>query len=157
MILVAFFDHQIATTLLDYFIVLECRAFQVLSCTLNHTEVSAMKANHGEVRRKKRLVDFAVESGNVTKTCRYFGISRSSLYRWRNVYQEHGEDGLQGTRPIAKSHPNQTPNMVVEKILHVRRKYHLEPARITCYMVRYHQMRVSDATICRDLKRHGVH
>ena len=92
-------------------------------------------------------MDHALESGNVAKTCRYFGIPRSSFYRWRNVYLEHGEEGLRSNKPIAKSHPNQTPDEIVEKILYLRRKYHLGPVRIMWYMARYHQMRVSDATI----------
>jgi len=45
---------------------------------------------------------------------------------------------------------------VVEKILYLRKKYHLGPIRIMWYMARYHDLRVSDATISRVLKRHGV-
>ena len=70
--------------------------------------------------------------------------------------KQHGEEGLRRKKPIAKSHPNQTPDEIVEKILYLRRKYHLGPIRIMWYMARYHQMRVSDATIYRVLKRHGV-
>ena len=68
------------------------------------------------------------------------------------------EDGLRCKKPIANSHPNQTPDEIVEKILYLRRslEYHLGPVRIMWYMARYHQMRVSDATIYRVLKRHGV-
>jgi len=51
-----------------------------------------MKANDREVRRKKRILDHAIESGNVAKTCCYFGNPRSSFYRWRNVYLEHGKE-----------------------------------------------------------------
>jgi len=32
-----------------------------------------MKAKEREIRRKKRILDHAVESGNIAKTCRYFG------------------------------------------------------------------------------------
>ena len=115
-----------------------------------------MNANDREIRRKQRVLEHAVDSGNVAKTCRYFGVPRSSFYRWRNVYLEHGEEGLRSKKPIAKSHPNQTPDEIVEKILHLRRKYHLGPVRIMWYMARYHQMRVLDATIYRVLKRYGV-
>ena len=52
-----------------------------------------MKADERKIRRKRRVLEHADESGNVAKTCRYFGIPRSSFYRWRNVYLEHGEDG----------------------------------------------------------------
>jgi transposase-like protein len=76
-----------------------------------------MKADEREIRRKRCVLEHANESGNVAKTCRYFGIPRSSFYRWRNVYLEHGEEGLRSKKPIAKSHPNQTPDEIVEKIL----------------------------------------
>ena len=55
-----------------------------------------MKANDREVRRKKRILDHTVESGNVVKICRNFGVPRSSFYRWRNVYLEHGEEDSGG-------------------------------------------------------------
>jgi hypothetical protein len=42
-------------------------------------EGSAMKADEREIRRKRRVLEHADESGNVAKTCRYFGIPRSSL------------------------------------------------------------------------------
>ncbi len=115
-----------------------------------------MKADEREIRRKRRILDHALESGNIAKTCRYFGIPRSLFYVWRNAYQKHGEEGLWRKKPIAKSHPNQTPDEIVEKILHLRQKYHLGPVRIMWYMARYHHMRVSDATIYRVLKRHNV-
>jgi transposase InsO family protein len=115
-----------------------------------------VKAEESEIRRKRRVLEHATESGNVAKTCRYFGVPRSSFYRWRDAYQEHGEEGLRCKKSIAKSHPNQTPDEIVEKILHLRRKYHPGPVRIMWYMARYHQMRVSDATIYRVLKRHGI-
>ena len=83
------------------------------SCNLGHTQGSAMKANDREVRCKKRILDHAVESGNVAKTCCYFGVPRSSFHRWRNVYLEHGEEGFRCRKPIAKSHPNQTPDEIV--------------------------------------------
>ena len=51
-----------------------------------------MKADEREIRRKRRVLEHADESGNVAKTCRYFGIPRSSFYRWRNVYLEHGHE-----------------------------------------------------------------
>jgi transposase InsO family protein len=119
-------------------------------------EGSAMTADEREIRRKRRILDHAVQSRNIAKTCRYFGVPRSLFYVWRNAYQENGEEGLRRKKPIARSHPNQTPDEIVENILYLRRKYHLGPTRIMWYMARYHQMRVSDATIYRVLKRHGV-
>ena len=78
-----------------------------------------------ESNRKRRIIDHADESGNVAKTCRYFGIPRSLFYVWRNAYRQHGEEGLRRKKPVPKSHPNQTPDEIVEKILYLRRKYPL--------------------------------
>ena len=61
-----------------------------------------MNANDREIRRKQRILEHAVGSGNVAKTCRYFGIPRSSFYRWHKVYLEHGEEGLRCKKPIAR-------------------------------------------------------
>jgi hypothetical protein len=35
------------------------------------------------------------------------------------------------------NHPNKTPDEVVEKILHLRRTYHMGPIRIVWYLYRY--------------------
>ncbi len=115
-----------------------------------------MTTDEKEIRRKLRVLEHAQDSGNIAKTCRYFGLPRSLFYLWLAAYREHGSDGLKRKKPIPKSHPNQTPPEIVEKILYLRKKYHLGPTRIMWYMARYHQMRVSDATIYRVLKRHGL-
>ena len=33
-------------------------------------------------------------SGNVAATCRYYGISRPTFYKWRNRFEQLGADGL---------------------------------------------------------------
>jgi transposase-like protein len=109
-----------------------------------------------EIQRKLRVLQHAERTGQVSKTCRYFGIGRASFYRWKRAYERDGEDGLANAEPIPKSSPNQTPVEVEEKVLHLRRKYHLGPERIMWYMARYHAVRMSDATIYRILKRHGL-
>ncbi len=115
-----------------------------------------MTNDEREVNRKLRILNHANQSGNIARTCRYFGIPRSLFYVWRKAYRKHGDDGLKRKKPIPRTHPNQTPDEIVEKVLYLRRKYHLGPTRIMWYMARYHSMRVSDATIYRVLKRHGV-
>jgi transposase-like protein len=80
-------------------------------------EGSAMTVEEREIRRKPRILDHAVKSGNIARTCRYFGVPRSLFYVWRNACQENGEEGLRRKKPIARSHPNKTPDEIVEKIL----------------------------------------
>jgi transposase-like protein len=44
-----------------------------------------------DIARKLRILNHAVESGNVSKTCRYFGISRECFYKWKRDYEKQGE------------------------------------------------------------------
>ena len=109
-----------------------------------------------EVERRRRVLDHAQQAGNVAKTCRYFGIGRASFYRWRQEYLKRGEPGLVPRKPGPKSHPNRTPDAVVEKVLHLRQTYHLGPIRIVWYLARYHDIKISGAGVYRILRPPGT-
>ena len=115
-----------------------------------------MTKDQREIQRKLRILRYAEKIGHVAKACRYFGIGRSSFYRWRQAYTERGEAGLINAPPIPKWHANRTPPEREEKVLYLRRKYHLGPMRIVWYLARYHNIKISDATVSRILRRHGL-
>ena len=100
-----------------------------------------------EIRRKLRILDHAAASGDVSKTFRYVGIGRANLYRWRHAVAHHGEVGLANKRSVPHNHPNRTPEAVTEKVLHLRRDYHLGPICIVWYLERYHGLKISDAGV----------
>ena len=93
-----------------------------------------MTHDQREIHRKKRILEYAERVGNINKTCRYFGVARSTFYLWRDRYRELGEEGLRSRRCGPHNHPNKTPDEVVEKILHLRRTYHMGPIRIVWYL-----------------------
>ncbi len=109
-----------------------------------------------DVQRNLKVLRDAEQTGNIAKTCRYFGIGRASFYRWKTEYQQRGEAGLVNAKPIPKNPANQTPPEIVEKILYLRAKYHLGPIRIVWYLARYHGIKISEAGVSRILKRNGV-
>ena len=98
-----------------------------------------MNKDQREIERKLRILRYAEEIGHVAKACRYFGIGRSSFYRWRQAYAERGEAGLVNAPPIPKWHANRTPPEREEKVIYLRRKYHLGPMRIVWYLERSHR------------------
>ena len=51
------------------------------------------KAQH-DIRRKRQVLDYAAQHGNVRKTCRHFGIPRSLFYLWRGAHTREGDAGL---------------------------------------------------------------
>jgi len=109
-----------------------------------------------DIRRKQLVLEYAKQIGNVRKTCRHFGIPRSLFDVWRGAFERDGEAGLVNRRPVARSHPKTTRPEVVDQVLHLRRTYHLGPIRIMWYLARYHGIQISDATVYRILRRHGL-
>jgi transposase len=109
-----------------------------------------------EIHRKKRVIEYAENIGNVRKACRYFGIARSTFHFWRGRYRKFGDEGLVNRRRVAHNHPNKTPPEIVDKILHIRRTYHMGPQRIVWYLERYHDIRISDATVYQVCRRHNL-
>ena len=73
-----------------------------------------------EIRRKRRVLEYAEKHGNINTTCRRFGIARSTFYLWRDRYRELGEAGLARRRRCSHNRPNKTPDEGVEEILHLR-------------------------------------
>ena len=109
-----------------------------------------------DIQRKLKVLRHAEKTGHVARTCRYFGVGRSSFYRLKAAYDQCGEAGLVNAKPIPKNPANQTPLEIVDKVLYLRSKYHLGSIRIVWYLARYHGITISDAGVTRILRRNGV-
>jgi transposase len=109
-----------------------------------------------DIQGKLKVLRHAEKTGHVARTCRYFGVGRSSFYRWKIAYEQNGEAGLVNAKPIPKNPANQTPPEIVDKVLYLRSKYHLGSIRIVWYLARYHGITISDAGVTSILRRNGV-
>ena len=87
-----------------------------------------------DIQRKLRALRHAEQIGDVSRACRYFGISRASFYRWKAAFQRQGEAGLVNRKPAPKNPANRTAPEIVEKVLLLRQTYHLGPIRIVWYL-----------------------
>jgi len=67
--------------------------------------------------RRLRVLDHAAKGGNVAETCRVFGISRTTFYRWQTRAQAYGLDALLPKQRRRPQLPNATPTWVVEELL----------------------------------------
>jgi transposase len=107
-----------------------------------------------QVRHRLAVLRHAEEvTGNVAMTCRYYGITRQTYYKWRRRLDELGPEGLKDRSRRPQSCPHQTPVDVVGKILYLRQNYHFGPTKISMYLKRYHEVEVSPSSIWRILKR----
>jgi len=108
------------------------------------------------VRYKRIVLEIAEALGSDAKSYRDFDVPRSTFYEWKRAFKKEGVAGLIPKKPIAKHHPRQLSCEVIEKILHLRSKYHFGPQRIVWYLERYHGMTVSGSSVYRTLARHGM-
>ena len=92
-------------------------------------------------------------SGNVAKTCRYYGVSRPTFYKWLRRYDEGGVEAIRDDSRRPRTSPNATRTEVVGKIVYLRRHDHFGPHKISMYLKRYHDIEVSPSGIWRILKR----
>jgi transposase len=109
-----------------------------------------------DIARKLRVLNHAKETGNVSQTCRHFSISRETFYKWKRDYQKKGEAALINSKPCPQNPKIRVPAEVEEKILHLRRTYHLGQLRIAWYLKRYHDIKVSSGGVYSVLKRNGM-
>jgi transposase InsO family protein len=105
-------------------------------------------------KRRLAILRHAEEiTGNVSLTCRYYGISRQCFYTWKRRYDAQGLDGLRDRSSRPQICPNETRTEVVGKIIYLRQTYHFGPAKIAMYLKRYHDITISNSGVWRILKR----
>ena len=109
-----------------------------------------------EIRRKLNVFAYAEKTGNISKACRHYGVSKTSYYKWLKRYGEKGEQGLINNKPCPENIKLRTPIEVEEKVLYLRKKYHFGPERIYMYLKRYLSIQTSESSVYRILKRNGV-
>ena len=110
-----------------------------------------------KIRHRLSVLRHAEEvSGSVAATCRYYGISRTVFYKWRNRFEELGEEGLRDRSSKPHHSPRATRSEVVAKIVYLRQHYHFGPLKIAMYLKRYHDIEISNSGVWRVLDRLGM-
>ena len=112
--------------------------------------------NHPDVRKKLKIFSHAEQTGNVSHTCRYFGISRDTFYRWKKNQKTQGLKGLIDSKKCPQNPNIRVAQPIEEKILYLRKHYHFGPTMIVYHLKRYHDMIVSEGGVRGVLLRHKM-
>jgi transposase len=112
------------------------------------------KERERRARHRLAIIRHAQEvTRNVSKTCRYYGITRTAYYKWLRRYEAGGLEALKDGSSRPHSSPRATRAEVVGKIVYLRSTYHFGPHKIAMYLARYHDITISPSGIWRILKR----
>jgi transposase len=110
-----------------------------------------------EAQVKMRLgwIEHYQKSGNISLSSRRCGISRVTLTKWLNRFQQRGMSGLSNQSRRPRRCP--PPKVTAEHRVWIRelRQRRLGPRRIQGELERRHQVHLSTATIYRVLKQDG--
>lgn len=109
-----------------------------------------------DIRRKLKVLNYAKEIGNAAAACRRFGISGETFYKWKRAYERDGERALINSKPCPQNPKLRTPAHIEEKILYLRRTYHLGQQPIAWYLLRYHDIKISPGAVRNVLVRNGL-
>jgi putative transposase len=113
-----------------------------------------------EAARKLRWLDHYHRNGNARLTCRYFGISPKTFYRWKNRFDPYDLTTLEEeSRRPRRVRQSQRPAAVVERILELRTKYPRWGKEKLAVLLKREGLKVSASTVGRvmnGLKARGV-
>jgi len=73
--------------------------------------------------RVKFMGKYFEEELSLSELCRYFGISRTTAYKWIDRYEADGVRALEDQSRAPHHHPNEVKVAVKEAILAARRKH----------------------------------
>lgn len=110
-----------------------------------------------ERERARFAIEAELSELSHAELCRRYGISRPTGYKWIQRYQDEGLEGLQDRSHRPRSCPHATSDLVVERILELRRRYDWGSRKIRRKLCDDPEIDdvPSPYTITRVLRRHG--
>ena len=110
-----------------------------------------------KVKARLRMLQHAQRvSGNVSQTCRFFGVSRALFYIWKQRFEKDGLAGLRDQPRRPHRIRFRIPPEIVSLILRIREERRYGAVRTSLYLQRHYQAYVSPTTILKIFHRHHV-
>ena len=108
--------------------------------------------------KKRELIELVRRSPQPKRaTIAELGLSRSTFYRWQRRYRDQGETGLLDRKPEPGAVWNRLRPAEQTAILEsALQQPDLSPRELACYVTDHAGFTVSEATVYRVLKRHGL-
>lgn len=110
-----------------------------------------------EIKKKLEWFDYYEKSGkNARLTCRHFGISPDTFYRWKKRYDPKNlstlEDNKKNRRPKKLREPT-TPQWVINRVKELKESYPFWTRKQISIQIKNEGLSISLATVGRIVKR----
>ena len=116
-----------------------------------------MKAETKIMYQRLEALQLAEELGNVSRVCREGGgISPTQFYEYRKRFREQGFEGLRDLPPIHKTHPQNTPPEVEQRILELVAQHPQKGCGHIEQLLKLEGKNCSKPTIQKIMERHGL-
>lgn len=115
-----------------------------------------MKNEAFNAHNKYMILRHALHESNVAKTCALFGISRTTFYNWRSIYQKHGMNGLESKEPQKPKMPNKVSKAIETEILDYVTRFPSDGPKQIFYELKSDGIFVGESGIYNVLKRHDL-
>lgn len=115
-----------------------------------------MKSEGFNAHTKYRILQHALKGKNITKTCKLFGISRTTFYNWKADYQKYGITGLENKKPKKPKMPNKVSKAIEGEILAYVTKYPEDGPRRIYYELKAEGIDVGETGIYNVLRRYNL-
>lgn len=88
-------------------------------CGFDQETMEAIAVTPAEIIYQRRVaaLEHAKQTRNVAQTCRVFGISRKTYYKWKKLADHYGLEALMPKERRRPALPNETPSHVVAELL----------------------------------------
>jgi len=107
-----------------------------------------------DAAKRLQWFDYYHRCRNARKTCRYFGISAQTFYRWKRRFDPYDLTTLEETsRRPHRVRKAETPVAVVEKVRQLREQYPRWGKEKLAVLLRREGIRISGSTVGRVMRR----
>lgn len=115
-----------------------------------------MKSEGFNAHSRSMILKYAQAEKNVSHTCRQFGISRTTFYKWHRAYQRHGLNGLKNKERKKPQMPNKVGRAIENEILAYVAAYPADGPKRIYYELKSQGVNISESGIYNVLRRYNL-
>ena len=121
------------------------------------TAVPKRRGRQFSADERKQILDRAKELDNVVAVAKEWGVAPSTVYSWRERYEEKGIEGLVDKSSRPHHQPKKTTQWIIDKVLRLKKERPEIGIEATSqHLARFEAVTLSGNTVGKIFKKHGL-